>query len=84
MAKLLEAKSVAERIKQGIRLSLQNLKQAPVLASILIGDNPAASSFVQSQIKTAKGLGIIYKLYQLDANITEDKLKDLILAFIIF
>ncbi|MDD5120201.1 MAG: bifunctional 5,10-methylenetetrahydrofolate dehydrogenase/5,10-methenyltetrahydrofolate cyclohydrolase [Candidatus Omnitrophica bacterium] len=78
MAKLLEGKPVAEKIKEAIRLSVQNLKQAPVLASILVGNNLGAASYVSSQEKTAASLGIAYRLYKLNDNITENVLIDLI------
>ncbi|MFA4992640.1 MAG: bifunctional 5,10-methylenetetrahydrofolate dehydrogenase/5,10-methenyltetrahydrofolate cyclohydrolase [Candidatus Omnitrophota bacterium] len=79
MAKLLEGRPVAEKIKQEIKSQVLSLKQAPVLASILIGDNPGAASYVKSQAKAAEGLGIVYKLFQLDQNITEKDLIDFIL-----
>ncbi|MDD5409787.1 MAG: bifunctional 5,10-methylenetetrahydrofolate dehydrogenase/5,10-methenyltetrahydrofolate cyclohydrolase [Candidatus Omnitrophica bacterium] len=79
MAKLLEGRPVAEKIKQEIKIQVRNLKQAPVLASIMVGDNPCAASYVKSQEKTALELGIVYKLFQLDKNITERCLIDSIL-----
>ena len=78
MAKLLEGKPIAEKIKEEIRLDVQSLKQAPVLASILVGGNPGAAAYVESQAKTASSLGITYKLYQLADNVTEDELIGLI------
>ncbi|MDD5409668.1 MAG: bifunctional 5,10-methylenetetrahydrofolate dehydrogenase/5,10-methenyltetrahydrofolate cyclohydrolase [Candidatus Omnitrophica bacterium] len=79
MAKLLEGRPVAEKIKQEIKIQVRNLKQAPVLASILVGDNPCAASYVKSQEKAALELGIVYKLFQLDKNTTERCLIDSIL-----
>ena len=78
MVKLLEGKYVAEKIKEKIKLDIQSLKQAPVLASILVGDNPGADAYVKSQAKTACSLGIEYKLYQLAGNISENELIGLI------
>lgn len=79
MAKLLEGKPVAEKIKEEIKLSVQKLSQAPVLASVLVGENPAAQTYVKSQEKTAQNLGIAYQLHQLAGNISEDELIDFIL-----
>ncbi|MBU0548020.1 MAG: bifunctional 5,10-methylenetetrahydrofolate dehydrogenase/5,10-methenyltetrahydrofolate cyclohydrolase [Candidatus Omnitrophica bacterium] len=79
MAKLLEGKAVAEEIKKKIKNQVQDLKQAPVLASILVGDNSAAAAYVKSQAKAAENLSIVYKLFQLDKDITEQVLIDLIL-----
>jgi len=79
LTKLLEGKPVAEKIKEEIRSQVQGLKQAPVLASIIVGDNPGAAAYVKSQTKAAEGLGIIYKLIQLEQNIDEQALIDFIL-----
>jgi methylenetetrahydrofolate dehydrogenase (NADP+) / methenyltetrahydrofolate cyclohydrolase len=79
LAKLLEGKLVAEKVKDELRQSIQSLKQAPVLASVLVGDNPGAVSYVKSQEKTAQSLGLAHELYQLAGNISEKQLLDLIL-----
>ena len=79
MAKLLEGKIVAERIKEELKVRVQSLRHAPVLASILVGGNPGAAAYVKSQAKTAENLGIAYKLHQLADNITEDELISFIL-----
>lgn len=79
MAKLLEGRPLADKIKEGIKLQVASLKSKPLLCSILLGDDPGAAAYVKSQAKTAEGLGIIYKLHQLDRNITEHALIDFIL-----
>lgn len=79
MAKLLEGKPIAEKIKEQIKQDILSLKVKPVLASIQVGDNPGAEAYVKSQRKTAESLGIEYRLEKLDANgITEVKLIDFI------
>ncbi len=79
MAKLLEGKPVAEKIKEEISLNVQSLKKAPVLASILIGENSGAEVYVKSQEKTAQSLGIIYQLHHLAGTISEEQLIDFVL-----
>lgn len=74
MAKLLEGKPVAEKIKERIRQEISLLRRAPVLASIQVGDNPSSSVYVKSQQKTAEALGITYKLHILAQNTTEEQL----------
>lgn len=80
MAKLLEGKPVAEKIKNQISLAVQSLKSPPVLASIVVGTNPGALTYAKSQEKVAQSVGIVYKLYQLEQDISEDKLIDFILG----
>jgi methylenetetrahydrofolate dehydrogenase (NADP+) / methenyltetrahydrofolate cyclohydrolase len=79
LAKLLEGRVVADKIKDDLRFRVQSLKQAPVLASILVGNNPGAVAYVKAQAKIASSLGIIYKLQPLPENVSEDELIDFVL-----
>ena len=79
MAKLLEGRPVAEKIKEEIKIQVQGLKKPPVLASILVGDDPGATIYAKSQAKTAEALGIVYQLFKLDQDTTEETLVDFIL-----
>lgn len=79
MAKLLEGNLVALKINQEIKLQVGSLKSAPVLASIVVGDDSGALAYARSQDKAAQNLGIVYKLFQFDNNISEAKLIDFIL-----
>ncbi|PIQ87807.1 MAG: bifunctional 5,10-methylene-tetrahydrofolate dehydrogenase/5,10-methylene-tetrahydrofolate cyclohydrolase [Candidatus Omnitrophica bacterium CG11_big_fil_rev_8_21_14_0_20_43_6] len=79
MAKLLEGKIVADKIKEGLKLILQSLKHPPVLTSIIVGDNTGALAYVRTQAKIAASLGIVYRPHQLAQNISEDELIDFIL-----
>jgi methylenetetrahydrofolate dehydrogenase (NADP+)/methenyltetrahydrofolate cyclohydrolase len=74
LAKLLEGKPIAERIKQEIRQQAQALKIRPVLASVQAGDNPGAEAYVKSQNKLAENLGIEYQLHKLGQDTPESEL----------
>lgn len=78
MAKLLEGKPLAEKIKEDIRKQVSSLKNKPVLASIMAGENAGAAAYVKSQAKTAESLGIEYRLQSLPQDTSEDSLLDLI------
>jgi len=78
LARLLEGRPIAEKIREQIRKEVELLKEKPVLACIQVGDNPGASAYVKSQTKTAEGLGIIYQLHKLNQDITESSLTELI------
>ncbi|MFA4854084.1 MAG: bifunctional 5,10-methylenetetrahydrofolate dehydrogenase/5,10-methenyltetrahydrofolate cyclohydrolase [Candidatus Omnitrophota bacterium] len=78
MAKLLEGKLLAEKIKEGIRREVASLKSKPVLASIMIGENAGAASYVKSQQKLAEALGIEYQLHKLSEDTLEAHLIDFI------
>lgn len=74
MAKLLEGKPLAEKIKEEIKQKAASLKNKPVLASIVVGDNAGAQAYAKSQKKAAEELGIEYQFHKLGADITQDTL----------
>jgi methylenetetrahydrofolate dehydrogenase (NADP+) / methenyltetrahydrofolate cyclohydrolase len=78
LAKLLEGKPVAERIKEQIRQDAQLLKTKPVLASVQVGDNAGAEAYAKSQNKVASSLGIEYQFHKLPQDISEDSLIDFV------
>jgi methylenetetrahydrofolate dehydrogenase (NADP+)/methenyltetrahydrofolate cyclohydrolase len=78
LAKLLEGKPLAEKIKEEIKQQVSFLKKKPVLASIQVGDNAGAEAYVKSQEKLAEGLGIDYQFHKLEANAAESALIDFI------
>jgi len=79
LAKLLEGKLVAEIIKEQLKSEIANLKIRPVLASVIVGNNPSSLAYVKSQEKTATSLNITCKLYKLSDNISEKELADFII-----
>ncbi len=78
MARLLEGKPVAERIKEGIKKEIEGLARKPVLVSVQVGENAGAASYVKSQQKTAEGLGIEYRFHKLPEEISEKELVEFI------
>jgi len=78
LAKLLEGKSIVKRIKEGIKAEIASLGLKPVLASVMVGENAGAVSYVKSQVKTAENLGIEYRLQSLPQDTSEDSLIDFI------
>ncbi len=78
MAKLLEGKLLAEKIKEEIRRQAAFLRFKPVLASIMVGENAGAAAYVKSQQKVAEALGIEYQLHKLAQDSSEPHLVDFI------
>jgi len=79
LAKLLEGKLIADKIKAQIAEDIRSQGLKPVLASIMVGDNAGSQAYVNSQSKLAESLGIDYQLHKLDANILENNLIQFIL-----
>jgi len=78
LAKLLEGKPIAEKIKDEIRQQVQSLKNKPVLSSVMVGDNAGAEAYVKSQQKNAQNLGIEYQFHKLTQGTSESQLIDFI------
>jgi methylenetetrahydrofolate dehydrogenase (NADP+)/methenyltetrahydrofolate cyclohydrolase len=78
LAKLLEGKPIAEKIKEEIRREISERALKPVLASIQVGENPGATAYVRSQFKLAESLGIDYRLHKLGQETTENALIEFI------
>ncbi|MBM3244700.1 MAG: bifunctional 5,10-methylenetetrahydrofolate dehydrogenase/5,10-methenyltetrahydrofolate cyclohydrolase [Candidatus Omnitrophica bacterium] len=78
MAKLLEGKPIADRIKDEIKASVSSLSFKPVLASIMVGENAGAETYIKSQKKVAEGLGIDYQFHKLSADIKESELIEFV------
>jgi methylenetetrahydrofolate dehydrogenase (NADP+)/methenyltetrahydrofolate cyclohydrolase len=78
LAKLLEGKPIADKIKEEIRREIQSRALKPVLASIQVGENAGAAAYVKSQFKLAESLGIDYQLHKLGQDTTENTLIEFI------
>lgn len=69
---IIDGKKIASEI-------IAELKQQPrpkrFLAVFLIGNNPASESFVRQKEKTAKELGVDFRIYKFPEEITNDKLR---------
>ena len=78
MAKLLEGRPIAEKIKDQIKQEIISLKMKPVLASIQVGDNAGAESYAKSQKKLSESLGIEYQFHKLNPDTSEKELEQFI------
>ncbi len=71
------AQSVKDRVKKAVdELKSQGIN--PCLATILIGDNPASTTYVKNKHKACEEVGIITIDHKLDANISQTQLDEII------
>jgi len=71
------AQSVKDRVKKAVdELKTQGIN--PCLATILIGDNPASTTYVKNKHKACKEVGITTKDHKLDAKISQAQLDEII------
>jgi methylenetetrahydrofolate dehydrogenase (NADP+) / methenyltetrahydrofolate cyclohydrolase len=78
MAKLLEGKPIAEKIKEEIKQAITALGKKPILASVQVGDNAGAEAYARSQKKTAEALGIEYQFHKLGQDTSEGALIEFV------
>ncbi|XP_062560953.1 bifunctional methylenetetrahydrofolate dehydrogenase/cyclohydrolase, mitochondrial isoform X2 [Armigeres subalbatus] len=78
MAKLIDGKQIAADIRMELREQIEEwMKQghrAPHLTAILIGEDPASSTYVSNKMKAAKDVGITSKTERYGADITQEHL----------
>lgn len=81
--KLLKGKDVAKPIREDIKRRVMQLGEQgwiPSLASIEVGDNPAAKLYIRNQRRTAEKMNIIFEERQYPEHITTDELVAAITA----
>jgi len=72
---------IAQSVKDRVKKAVEDLKTqgiTPCLATILIGDDPASTTYVRNKHKACEEVGIITKDHKLDANTTQVQLNDII------
>lgn len=82
MALELNGKVVAKRTEEELSLRVSNLKDklgySPVLATILVGDNPASVTYVNMKIKACDRIGLGSRLVKMDEATTTEELLSVI------
>ena len=79
---LMDGKELAKEIKAKIKAEIDDIKKKhninPMVATILVGDNPASQVYLNSQIKSYQDLGIGVQKYFFCEEISETYLLNLI------
>ena len=79
---LMDGKELAKEIKAKIKAEIDDIKKKhninPMVATILVGDNPASQVYLSSQIKSYQDLGIGVQKYFFSEEISEAYLLNLI------
>ena len=79
MAKLIEGRTVAEKVYAELRGEIAGLKgsgRTPGLAVVLVGDNPASRAYVRSKDKMCRDLGLHSVKLELPAETTQQELLE--------
>lgn len=79
---LLDGKQLSRQLQEEIATEVQQLKaqggKTPHLAAVLVGDNPASQTYVNSKIKACETIGFKSTLLRFNSNIAETELVNAI------
>ena len=78
---LLNGKEVAKKIKEDLKIEVDELKTKginPKLAVIMVGNNEASKVYVKNKSKACNTIGVEFEEFLLDENISEEELFSLI------
>ena len=82
MNKIIDGKKIAQRLKDTLKIEIENIKDkfelVPGLAVIQVGNVAASSVYVKAKTKAAKEVGIRVFDYHLEDNVSQKELLDLI------
>jgi methylenetetrahydrofolate dehydrogenase (NADP+) / methenyltetrahydrofolate cyclohydrolase len=78
LARLLEGKPIAERIKEELKQRIAAAGKKLTLASVQVGTSPASDVYLKSQKRNAELLGIEYQLHTLDKETSQEQLQGFI------
>ena len=82
MNKIIDGKKIAQRLKDTLKIEIENIKEkfklVPGLAVIQVGNVAASSVYVKAKTKAAKEVGIRVFDYHLESNISQKELLELI------
>ncbi|UVS70618.1 bifunctional 5,10-methylene-tetrahydrofolate dehydrogenase/5,10-methylene-tetrahydrofolate cyclohydrolase [Nitrososphaera viennensis] len=81
MAQIISGLAVAQDVKERVKKAVEDLKASgitPCLATVLVGDDPASATYVNSKQKTAKELGIATRDHRLAATFKQHELLELV------
>lgn len=81
MAEILNGKEVSQKIKEGLKREVEELKGNgifPKLAVIMVGEDPSSKIYVRNKSIACMEVGIEYEEYLLNDNTTMDELLGLI------
>ncbi len=78
MAKIIDGKKLAEKIRKEIKSDLKAHKEKPNLSVILVGKNPASKMYVEKKKEACEEAGIECKIHDLSEYSVQDSIISLI------
>ena len=81
-ARILSGKTIADAIKAEVADEVSLIREvhgfAARLVVVRVGDDPASAVYVSSKVKASEELGLASEHFHFDANVSEDKIVDIV------
>ena len=80
-AKIMEGRPVGQMIRDGVRKEISVLRDfgiKPILATIIVGDNPASKAYLRSKQSACVDVGIQSRSMELKTNVSQRELEQVI------
>ena len=77
-ATVMDGKALAAKIKEQVRLRVEQMERKPGMAMVLVGENPAAQVYEAGKRKDCLQCGIYYETYRLPEDVPQKELLDVI------
>jgi methylenetetrahydrofolate dehydrogenase (NADP+)/methenyltetrahydrofolate cyclohydrolase len=77
-ADIIDGKKIAGKIKDEIKIQIQNFNDKPGLAVVLAGDDDASKIYVKNKEKDCNEIGFYSEVHKFENDVTEKELLNLI------
>ncbi len=77
-AKIIDGKTLAVKFLDSVRKNVNEAKEKPGLAIVLVGNNPASEIYVGAKEKTCNSVGVNCERYNLDEKVSQNELLKLV------
>jgi methylenetetrahydrofolate dehydrogenase (NADP+)/methenyltetrahydrofolate cyclohydrolase len=82
-AKIIDGKKVSDDIKAELKIKIESLRAEgiiPGLAAVLVGNNPASETYVNSKARACEKIGMYSEVFRRDASINHEELVEIVLG----
>ena len=77
-AVVMDGKALAAKIKEQVRLQVEQMERKPGMAMVLVGENSAAQVYEAGKQRDCRQCGIYYETYRLPEDVPQAELLDVI------
>jgi methylenetetrahydrofolate dehydrogenase (NADP+)/methenyltetrahydrofolate cyclohydrolase len=71
---IIDGKQLAKEVEEKVKQKVEQMQKKPVLAVVLVGENPSSKIYVRGKQRACKRVGIVSKTINLDASISQEEL----------